>query len=453
MTRPDITTIRFGYGLGPRQKARDGAWHLASLSAPDRVTGRFSVVGLPEVLAMGGAFRDANRAVRDGADDAEARYDAARADLRQTAGRGVRSAFARIAEGEAPLRERLTWFWADHFTAVPGNLLTRAATPAYVDEAIRPHVAGRFSDMLKAVIRHPAMLFSLDQQASVGPASRIGQRSGRGLNENLARELLELHTLGVDAGYTQDDVRQTAELLTGLSINPESGFRFRPAAAEPGAETILGETYGGVGRARMADIDAFLEDLAARPETARHIAGKLAVHFISDMADAALVDALEATYRDTGGDLGAVTETLLSHPAASDARLAKVKTPMEFVASTMVAIGARGQDVEGMRLRDLMRFVVRPLAAMGQPFLSPPGPDGWPEAEAHWITPQGLATRISWAVAVADELGQDLPDPRAFLDATLGAVAGEDLRFAVAAAETRSEGIAMTLASAEFNRR
>jgi uncharacterized protein (DUF1800 family) len=453
MTRPDIAEIRFGYGMGPRHAARDGRGHLAALDRADAVARRFPVTPLADILSMGREFRDANRAQRDGVAGAEARYERARTALREAGGRGVRSAFARIAEGEAPLRERLTWFWADHFSAVPGNLLSRAATPSYVDEAIRPHVAGRFAEMLKAVIRHPAMLFSLDQQASVGPNSRIGQRSGRGLNENLARELLELHTLGVGEAYTQADVQQVAELLTGLSLDPERGFRFRPAAAEPGAETILGETYGGPGRARLADIDGLLEDLANRPETARHIARKLAVHFVADRPDDALVGALEATYRETGGDLGVVTEALVMHPAAASTQLRKVKTPMEFVASTMVAIGARGTDVQDMRARDLMRFLLRPLSAMGQPFLSPPGPDGWPEAPEHWITPQGLATRISWAVAVADELGPELPDPRAFLDTTLGAVAGDDLRFAVAAAETRSEGVALTLASAEFNRR
>ncbi len=453
MAQPHISEIRFGYGMGPRRGARDAVWHAASLTAPDDVAERYPVAALPDILRLGRDFRDANRAVQDGDRGAEARYERARDSLRQSAGRGVRNAFARIVEADSPLRERMTWFWVDHFTAVPGNLLSRAATPSYVDEAIRPHVAGRFSDMLKAVIRHPAMLFSLDQQASVGPSSRFGLRSGRGLNENLARELLELHTIGVDAAYTQVDVRQTAELLTGLSIDPERGFRFRPPAAEPGAETILGQRYGGDGRARMSDIDAFLEDLAVRPDTARHIAGKLATHFVSDPAPEILVNDLEDVFRETDGDLRALTEALIAHPAATDGPLAKVKTPMDFVASSMVALGARGEDIAGLPARDLMRFVLRPLAAMGQPFLSPPGPDGWPEAAEHWITPQGLATRISWAVAVADQIGRDLPDPRDFLEMALGPVAGDDLRFAVSAAETRPEGIALTLASAEFNRR
>ena len=449
----DLAHIRFGYGFGPGAPRVSRADLGAQLLQPDRAAQRHPVVPLADALARGRAFREAAAAQRDGVAGAEARYDAARSALRAGAAIGLQSSFARIASCEAPLRERLTWFWADHFTIAPTDPLTRAAAAAFVDETIRPHITAPFDQMLKAVVRHPSMLVYLDQHVSIGPGSPAAQRTGRGLNENFARELLELHTLGVDGGYSQADVRATAELLTGLSVDPDAGFRFRPFAAAPGPETVLGRAYGGRGRARLADIDAFLEDLAARPETARHLARKLAVHFYADTPPEDLVADLEAEYRASGGDLGQVTAALLAHPRTAAPPLAKAKTPMEFIGSAIVALGFDGDQVAALSRRDLGRAIARPLAVMGQNFMHPQGPDGWPEEAAHWITPQALATRINWAVALTNRLAGQSPDPRAFLEETLGAVAGDRLRFAVGAAETRAEGIALTLASAEFNRR
>jgi len=449
----DLSGIRFGYGFGPRHAPVTRRDLLAPLAGTDRAAESFPGPNSLQTLRLGKDLRAANRKLRDGDTGAQEHYDAARTALRVAAADGLRAAYARILEGQSPLRERLTWFWADHFTAAPTNLVTRAAATAYVDEAIRPHVAGRFADMLKAVTRHPMMLVYLDQAASVGPDSRVARRTGRGLNENLARELLELHTLGVEGGYSQADVRQAAELLTGLSVHPERGFIFRPNAAQPGAETVLGQSYGSGQRGRLEDIDRFLEDLAAKPQTARHIASKLATHFVADDPPAALVSGLEATFRDSDGDLAAVTEALVTHPDSTKPPLRKVKTPMDYIASTLVAFGITGAEMRDLSARQLRRLIVRPMTAMAQPFMRPPGPDGWPEAAAHWITPQGLATRISWATAVAARLQDRVDDPRTFLDETLGVHAGADVRFAVSAAETRAEGIALVLASAEFNRR
>ncbi|MEM1274412.1 MAG: DUF1800 domain-containing protein [Pseudomonadota bacterium] len=453
MREQDFAQVRFGYGFGPRVPAQNRAEMFAELSRPDRAQQQFPIMPMRQALQLGREFRDAARARRNGEIGAEARYDTAQTALRSASGNGMRASLARIVEGVDPLRERLTWFWADHFTAAPNSPLTRATVTTYVDEAIRPHIVGRFADMLKAVVRHPAMLTYLDQQVSIGPNSLAATRTGRGLNENFARELLELHTMGVGAGYTQSDVREAAELLTGLSIDFDDGFVFRPRAAEPGPETILGRSYGSDERARLADIDAFLEDLAQRPETAEHLAQKLAVHFVDDAPSTALAEDLAAVYRETSGHLGAVTETLMSHPDTATLPLRKVKPPMAFITSALIALGLGGSEIAGLSRPELGRMIVRPLAGMGQMFMRPAGPDGWPEDGAHWITPQGLATRISWATAVADRAADAAGDPRSFLDRTLGALAGPRLQFAVSAAETRAEGIALVLASAEFNRR
>jgi uncharacterized protein (DUF1800 family) len=404
-------------------------------------------------MTLGRALQQANRAMREGVENAMDLRQAASVALRDGTQQQVRIAMARAVHGHAPLRERLMWFWADHFTANTSHPLFRAAGTDFADHAIRPHVVGRFADMLKAVIRHPLLLIYLDQNTSVGPASRVGTTGQRGLNENLARELLELHTMGAGSGYTQTDIREIAELLTGLAVNPNDGFQFRPNAAQPGAEVIFGRSYGSDGPAQLSDIDAFLEDLAVRPETARHLARKLAVHFLADTPPEDLVAALTTAYLDSAGDLGVVAHTLMTHPLTATPDLQKAKQPFEFVASSLIAFGFSGDEVMAFDRNETTRLVERPTREMGQPFLNPRGPDGWPERSEAWITPQGLATRITWAGVTARRHGSRVDDPRALLERSLGSLAGERLRFAVGAAETHAEGIAILLASAEFNRR
>jgi uncharacterized protein (DUF1800 family) len=361
---------------------------------------------------------------------------------------------------EAPLgfAERLAWFWADHFSARPRSAPYAAFFAPHLAQAIRPHVTGRFADLLFAAVTHPAILAALDQAASVGPQSdraRAAEAEGRrvGLNENLARELLELHTLGVGGAYTQDDVRELAKLLTGLGADAEGNPVMRPRLAEPGAETVLGRRYGGGRRARIEDIRALTDDLAVHPDTARHIAAKLARHFIADTPDPGLVATLERAFRDSGGALPAVYAAMLAHPAAWADTPAKVRRPAETVLAAWRALGLRADDIAALPPRRLRAALLQPLAAMGQPWARPPGPQGWPEDGAAWITPQGLAARIDWAMALPWGLPLRLPDPRAFRDAVLGPDAGAGTAFAVDAAESQPEGLGLVLASPAFNRR
>jgi uncharacterized protein (DUF1800 family) len=454
MPERDVAGIRFGYGFAPHLPRRDRAEILAEISAPDTVLAQYPSLSLEQSMQLARDVQAANRDRRQGLDGASERLGAARSALRSAARSQVQIALARVLDTGAPLRERLMWFWNDHFTAASQNRWVRAAGLDFADQAIRPHCAGRFADMLKAVVRHPRMLMYLDQSASVGPDSPLGGNGRRGMNENLARELLELHTIGPGSGYTQNDVHETAELLTGLFANSEDGFRFRPNAAQPGAETILGRSYGSDDAARLADIDAFLEDLALRPETARHIARKLAVHFLADQPPEDLVTALETTYRDSHGDLGLVTAALLRHPSTANGPLQKVKQPFEFVASSLLTLGGTGEDMMLVTQRDLRDVILEPLNLMGQPFLNPRGPDGWPEVASAWITPQALASRISWATNLSRRrYVARVRDPRDLLQRILGPLASERLVFAVSAAETRAEGVALLLCSAEFNRR
>ena len=344
--------------------------------------------------------------------------------------------------------ERLVHFWSNHFcvSAAKGGFV-RACAGSFEREAIRPHVLGRFADMLTAVESHPAMLFYLDNAQSFGPSSPAGQRNRRGLNENLAREILELHTLGVDGGYTQDDVTELARIITGWTFARRDGrigepgtFVFFTMAHEPGAHTVLGKTYpaGGVEQG-----EAVLADLARNPATARHIATKIARHFVADEPPASLVDRLAKVFRDSDGDLKALSTALIDADEAWSVALAKMRTPEEFLLASMRAIDRVPEDPGA---------VLGPLYAMGMPLWQPPGPNGWPDTEAAWASPEGMKLRLDVAAAIAGRV-KDLINPSELLDAVAGEAASAETRKAVARAESRQQGLGLLLMSPEFQRR
>jgi uncharacterized protein (DUF1800 family) len=452
--RTTIASLRYGYGFAPGQHAATGAEDLLA----DLATPRGPAPKAADWTArrrLHAALAEANKAYRAGAPDAAAHRKQAigaldtqlASDYRLHLGRSVSSAFG--------FRERLVAFWTDHFTVRAQNRVTSLILPDMIETAIRPHVGGRFADMLRASVLHPAMLRYLDQTRSIGPLSRAGRRTGRGLNENLAREVLELHTLGAQGHYTQTDVRQFAELLTGLAVGPD-GFVFRPALVEPGAETVLGRTYGGLGQEAQGAILNALDDLAAHPDTAAHLSRKLVVHFLGPSTPAdqhdALVSRMAQAYLRADTDLSAVYAVLLEDPLAWALPLAKVRPPGEFIVAALRAAGIGAAQIAGMPTGLLRRGLMRPLASMGQPLWRPVGPDGWPEEPAAWITPAALAARLRWALAFAERALADT-DPRAFVQTALRDASSSELRFAVAGAERRVEGVALVLSSPEFNRR
>jgi uncharacterized protein (DUF1800 family) len=350
-------------------------------------------------------------------------------------------------------RERMIAFWADHFTAVGKGGMLRFGMTAYVEDAVRPHVNGSFGEMLQACVTHPLMLDYLDQNTSAGPGSILVRRRPRrrGLNENLAREVLELHTVGVDGPYTQADVRELAELFTGLSRTRDYGFVFRRNMAEPGAETVLGKTYGqGASLQYVKDV---LNDLALHPATATHIARKLAAHFVSDTPPDALVAHIAHAYLVSDGDLRRVYAALLEHPSAWSQPSQNIRPPQEFMSTTLRAFGGPSDAFAQMKPGKLRQIFFAPLRLMGQPWESPAGPDGWAEEDAAWITPQGIAARLEWAVQAPSQFLDALPDPRVFVDTALGDAAGDEVRFAAKAAENRAEAVGLVLASPEFQRR
>lgn len=451
ISEQSLASIRFGYGFSAQQRGPvDRDELLGQLKLNDPYLTRPLIAPSSARLEWSRMFRTAIAARKKDRPNKRALLKSERRAHAKIITNDIRAHYIRPVFSSQPFRERLIAFWSDHFTVSALNRRFAIAIPDMVQTAIRPHVTGRFSDMLQAVTTHPAMLSYLNQNQSVGPNSVVGERSGRGLNENLAREILELHTLGVTGNYTQLDVREFAELLTGLRSN-KNGFYFSPKHAERGAETVLGKSYGGA-KARLEDPLSALEDIALRRDTARHLASKLVTHFVGDPPDSAHVEIVARAYIQSNGNLMKVYEALLGHENAWIPELKKVRTPFELQIATIRALGVSKVSLSRLGRGGLRRKLTKPLEAMGQPLMRPKGPDGWPEDPEYWITPANLTARINWALD-ATHLTKNTSDPRKLLNSALRDMATPNLARAVAGAATRKEGLALIFASPEFNRR
>ena len=460
MFTPALAEIRFGCGLSPDLLPKDSIEDmLQRLAGPDHMVQTYPTQNFdqlwPQMLSYGALRRKRRRAKgTDAYNVLNRQFKTMRREARSNRARWFGQIILRHCQTEDGFRERLALFWGDHFTAQGKSGLAKLMGAPYVDTAIRPLMTGNFADLLISAATHPLMLQYLDQHRSIGPNSRVAQRSDkpRGLNENLAREVLELHTLGVNGPYTQQDVQQLAELFTGLSFRSKTGFKFKPNIAEPGAETVLGNEYGG-GPAQLQSIHAVLRDLAVHPATADHIARKLVIHFISDTPDPALVDHVAARFRETGGNLAQVYAALLEHHAVWIPELRNVKPPLDFIASACRALAVQPGHLEGVTPKNIAKTLITPMVLMGQRWERSKGPDGWPEEDAAWITPPGLAARIRWAMLAPRQLVSQLPSPEVFVESSLAEFADGPVRFVARAAETQAEAIGLVLYSPAFQRR
>ena len=340
--------------------------------------------------------------------------------------------------------ERLVWFWSNHFCVSADKGPVRALAGAYEREAIRAHVVGRFSDMLTAVESHPAMLIYLDNARSIGPDSIAGRNQHKGLNENLAREILELHTLGVRTVYSQADVTNFAKIITGWSIvpprqDPERGgeFTFNPRMHEPGAQTVIGRSYpeGGIEQGR-----AVLTDLARHPATARHVASKLARAFVADVPSPPLVDRLAKRFLDSGGNLKELARTLVSAPEAWEAPRTKLKPPGTWFVAALRAIGITPPDI---------RPVIQAQNMLGEPLWRPPAPKGFADDSAAWM--DGISERVDVANQLAGRVAA-LVDPEAAVETALGPLASAETRQTITRAASRPQALALLLMAPEFQR-
>ena len=344
---------------------------------------------------------------------------------------------------EIGFAERLVWFWSNHFCVSADKI--RSMSGAYEREAIRPHVLGRFTDLLLAAEGHPAMLFYLDQTISMGANSIAGINRTRGLNENLAREILELHTLGVRSGYTQDDVIAFANVLTGWTLvppgdNPEHGgeFTFNPRLHEPGAQKVLGKSYDDE---TVEQGRAVLRDLAAQPATATHVATKLARHFIADASPPALVERMAKVFFDTEGDLKEVAKAMVLSDEAWTQRPSKLKRPGEWVVGMVRATGITQANPK--RFTDGQ-------ALLGEALWRPPSPKGFPDDEASWI--DGTGRRLDVANNFAERVA-DKTDPQGIIENVFGSQVSSEVKQAVGRAESRQQALVLLFMSAEFQRR
>ncbi|MGO7585054.1 DUF1800 family protein [Rhizobium ruizarguesonis] len=498
---PTMAAIRFGYGFRPGEAPPDSKDELiGQLRKGAAATPDFPLGG-PDmrhqaILSLQAQLQQIRQDAKTVTDDTTQR------EMRKGVQRQAQQQFqhdANLRLMQAVLSpygfyERLATFWTDHFsTSANKSLPMRLIVPLYEAEAIRPFISGKFGDLLRSATAHPAMLIYLDQADSLGPDSAGGIKRNKGLNENLGRELLELHTLGAGSGYTQADVTAAAMVLTGLTIDrKEMDIAFRPNISEPGAHEVLGVSYGGRRRSRDDYLD-MLDDLALHPKTAAHISRKLAVHFIADQPDEGMVSDMAEAWKKTDGDLTAVYTAMLDHPAAWRDEGAKARQPFDYVVTGLRALNAgpvngvvgsflaanqQGTDEGDMaantpgmagspvptdpageaREKRLKAFQTAralgqgALRRMGQPIWLPPSPAGFEEGFSAWITGSQLAERLAWARRAAAQFGRD-EDPREFLKSTLADAARDETIRVVSQAPNKISGLTLVLASPEFNRR
>ena len=352
---------------------------------------------------------------------------------------------------EASFAERLVLFWSNHFTVSATKAVTLPFAGVFEREVIRSGMTGTFDDLLVASTRHPGMLLYLDQAQSMGPNSRAGKRRDRGLNENLAREILELQTLGAQGGYTQADVTEFAKALTGWSLagsrtrllapGADAGdFIFVDRFHEPGTREVMGKRYSEAGEGQGETI---LRDLANHPSTAQRIATKLACHFISDNPPAAAVDALAERFRTSGGSLPALHQVLISLEDAWNPEAQKFKSPNDFLLSALRLTVPSQLERRG---------IVAAFGLLGQVPYQAPSPEGWPDDAASWAGPDAVIKRVEWAQAFADRLGSHLR-PEGLMRAALGPALSAATEQSITRAESASQGLTLALMSPEFQRR
>jgi uncharacterized protein (DUF1800 family) len=463
MLQPEIAVLRFGLGARPGELAAAAAdphaWLRNQTQGPAPRTGDTPLTPSDQIYAAILAARQERQEMkRESASDAELK--AAGAALREAYQPHYRAQVLARAQSavmtQRPFVERLVHFWGNHFavSADKGAIFGLAGT--LENEAIRPHVNGRFVDLLTAVEQHPAMIAFLDNQISVGADSAAARIAAVrhperrfGINENLAREILELHTLGVGGGYTQSDVTSFAQIITGWSIGGGKGrlaggetgrFYFRDNLHEPGAKTFLGKRYAQDGQAQG---EAVLADLARHPSTARFIATKLVRHFIADDPPPAAVERVARAYLKSDGDLPRVYAALAEAPEAWEPQARKFKTPEDFVFSTLRALEMPPQRPEE---------VIHSFDLLGQRQYTPGSPAGWADTAPSWDGSDALMHRVLWASRVAERYEQGT-SPVDVAAAALGGYVRADTLSALRRATSGGQALALLLMSPEFQRR
>jgi uncharacterized protein (DUF1800 family) len=462
----EIAVLRFGLGAKPGDLAAAAgdprAWLMAQIKGAVPLAVKTPLTPSDQIFTAYLAARDAQQqARREASSDAKTAFNAIREAYQPQYRAQVLARAQSAALTDRPFAERLVHFWCNHFAISADKGVVFGLAGTLENEAIRPHVGGRFVELLTAVEQHPAMIAFLDNQFSVGKDSDAARFAARrnaaadtprrefGINENLAREILELHTLGVNGGYSQADVTSFAQIITGWSIGGGKGrlaggvpgrFYFRENLHEPGAKTVLGKTYYEQGQRQG---EAVLDDLARNPATAHFIASKLVRHFIADDPPLAAVERVTRAFLKTGGYLPEVYAALIASPEGWDADARKFKTPEDFVFSTLRCLNVSPSQPEE---------VVRAFDLLGQRQYTPGSPAGWPDTSKSWDGSDALMHRVLWASRVAAKYEQGV-DPVDLAASSLGAYARPETLTALRRATSSSQGLALLLMSPEFQRR
>jgi uncharacterized protein (DUF1800 family) len=414
-----IALNRFGMGAKSGQRnaisADPRGWLLSQITAkPPTIS--YTLPSSKEVVLNFIKLRNLKTKAKQ--DENSAEVQAFREDMRKKFLGAIGSRLDAATLSEAPLREQMVLFWSNVFTVSAGKKFQ--FLPLYLAferDAIRPHVFGNFADMLVAATKHPGMLVYLNNAQSIGPHSKAGEKREKGLNENLARETLELHSLGVDGGYTQADVISLAKIITGWTLinekllektgkNPmlhvdDDGFAFMPLMHEPGPQTLLGKTYDqpGVEQGLTA-----LHDLARHPSTAHYMATRLVTHFIGDDPPPRCVDQIAKVFRDTNGNLAEVTTALVNLPEAWQFQTPKIKSPYELLVAQIRALNISHGPNPG-QISD--QIIFQSLNDLGHLPLNANSPAGWTEHTSDWASGTGIMKRIEWAQALARRISYD----------------------------------------------
>ena len=459
-----IALNRFGLGARPGELDQiDGdheRWLKDQLAGPSRPPEAFRDLGkTPEILLQVQEVQQMRRQTRQAEDEQPAPdvVEKYRGVIRRHYVDQTSARYVHATGSDLPFHERLVHFWTNHFAVSADKQPLTALAGAFENEAIRPNISGNFVDLLFAVEKHPAMIIYLDNQRSIGPNSAAGSRANRrrsdqviGLNENLAREILELHTLGVDGGYSQEDVTSFAKIITGWSVGggerrrfregTPGEFEFRENIHEPGTHAVMGTRYT---QDDVRQGEAVLRDLALHPSTAHHLATKLARHFIADDPSQEIVERLARVYVHSNSDLPTLHAALVDEQAAWTSVTSKYKSPQDFVISAFRAFD---------RVPDNPRFVIGALDLMGQTPYRPGSPAGWPDTADEWGGADALYKRIEWSNTVARYAGSGV-NPLDVADAILGPALTDSTRTAIARAESATQGLTLLLASPDFQRR
>lgn len=454
-----IALNRFGVGARPGERALIGASASAWLLRQADNAAAFGLRGaeLPtraEAVKSYAVLREARRAARNmkPMDEAAPQDGSGLGRMGDILADEILARTNHALSTPDGFAERLVWFWSNHFTVAANKALTVPLAGVYERDTIRAGMTGSFAALHLAVMRHAGMLLYLDQAQSIGPNSAVGKRRKAGLNENLAREALELHTLGPDGGYSQADVTEFARALTGWTIVGERTKRFAPAGAddgdfiflaplhEPGARTVMGKRYaeGGEGQAR-----SILADLARNPATAKRVATQLCRHFIADAPPPSAIDALTRVFLNTEGDLPSLHKALVREKEAWTADMRKVKSPNDFIVSALRLAGIDRVD---------RRALLAAYGLLGQRPFAAPSPEGWPDTASEWTAPDAVMKRIEWSQALAERVAGRRAPADAATDA-LGALLSQRTRESIRRAESAAQGFVLVLMSPEFQRR